>query len=102
MEPQRGDVLAEFDRFCGRIKHAVAGVAWFVWSSRDPAFADMRLGMLMSDKAQIARFQSIIDRHAAPTGLTIHPPSTEEHPVAPHTSCELGPERLATDHQPKE
>jgi hypothetical protein len=72
-----GDVLGEWERYLERIKDAVAGVAWFIWSSGDPQFGSMQLGLLAGEPARVDRLQGIIDR------LANHGPAPDE-PINGH------------------
>jgi hypothetical protein len=78
-----GDVLAEYDRYCGRIAGAVEAVTWFIWSSGDPAFGDMQWSKI-ADRAPA--MQAIIDKYAAYSpspGPTPPPGPVPPFPPAP-------------------
>lgn len=75
-----GDVLAEYDRYCGRIAGSVEAITWFIWSSGDPAFGDMQWSKI-ADRAPA--MQAIIDKYAGVQPGPIPPDPEPPDPEPP-------------------
>lgn len=70
----RGDVFAEFDRYCARIAPIVFGVTWFIHHSPDAGFATFNLTRA---PGYPDRYQALIDKYAGAVGPPLEPEPPE-------------------------